>query len=321
MTNLFEIFDRKEEYCSCENIRNGFNFYRSNKVSSCCYSLDEELNILKTDEYKGDLKKAAKKIIEFQNNLIKLHKSGNAPETCKKCVHFKKALWKNHVNKKFGWISLNHYKVCNLKCTHCGYTKGDDTEKDSDHELVLKLINRFSEMNRLSKNLILAIGGGEPSINKGIEKILQYCIDKNYHALINSNGAKFSPLIAKGVNMGLFTLDLTPDAGSKEVYAKIKGVDCFDLTWKNIKEYMDNTEQKANVKFIIEAGNSDDVGNMIDTCVKNNVKNVKLSFDLGIEKKDFELYRKPVNDFINLCKSNNFNLEINSFVPTEIIDK
>lgn len=305
----------KKEYYSCNNIRCGFNFYRSGKISSCCYTTENDLII-------GDVedKDIIKKIEKFQNNLIKLHKIGLAPECCKNCTNFKKERWNNKINKKYSWIPLNHYKICNLKCVHCGYRKTDDNEKDTNHNLVLNLLNRLHEKRKLKPDCTIAIGGGEPSINKGIEKILQFCLDKKYKALINSNGAKFLEIIAKGVNENLFTLDLTPDAGSKEVYLKIKGADFFEIAWCNIRKYVEATNGKANVKFIIEEGNIDDVRNMINKCHEAGVKQVILAFDLFIQKEDFKKYRKPVNEFINLCKENDIKCNISSFVPKEILN-
>lgn len=305
----------KKEYYSCANIRNGFNFYRSDKLSSCCYTIEGNLTI-------GDIndKDIIKKIEKYQNDLIKLHKNNKAPECCKNCTNFKKDKWSNKINKKMFWIPLNHYKICNLKCTHCGYRKNDDDQKDTNHEKVLNLLKSLQEKGKLDKNCTIAIGGGEPSINKGIEKILQFCLDNNYKALINSNGAKYSEIITNGVNKGLFTLDLTPDAGSKDVYLKIKGADFFDVAWENIKKYTQSTDGKANVKFIIEEGNVNDVQNMINKCLEVGVKHVTLAFDLFIKKEDFEVYRKPVNEFINLCKENDIKCNVSSFVPEEILN-
>ena len=305
----------KKEYYSCANIRDGFNFYRSGKISSCCYTNENDLII-------GNIgnKDIIQKIIKFQNKLIKLHKNGLAPECCKACVNFKQGKWTDKINKKMSWIPLNHYKICNLKCVHCGYRKNDDNEKDTSHEQVLNLLKDLHKKGRLDKNCTIAIGGGEPSINKGIEKILQFCLDCNYKALINSNGAKYSEIITDGVNKGFFILDLTPDAGSREVYLKIKGADFFDITWKNIKKYIESTNGKANVKFIIEEGNVNDVQNMISKCLETGVKHTTLAFDLFIKKEDFEKYRKPVNEFINLCKENNIKCNVSSFVPEGILN-
>lgn len=311
---------KRPKYLSCNNIRAGFNFYRSNKISACCYTTEDKLIISNIEDY-TNLEDIVKDIEDFQNKLIEKHKKGNHPQCCKECTNLKLAYWSDKVDKKFSWIPLNHYKICNLKCVHCGYRNSDDKEKDSNHELVLKVIDVLSKKNKLDKDVTIAIGGGEPSINKGIDKIIQYCLDKKYHMLINSNGAKYSELIAEGVNRGLIHLDLTPDAGSKDVYTKIKGVDCFDTTWANIKRYIETTEGKANIKFIIEKGNSDDVENMIKMLKSVDAKHVSLSFDLNIKKEDYEKYREPINKFIDLCKKEAINVVVNSFVPQQLIEK
>ena len=140
---LPNIFKKEKEYYSCKQVRRGFNFYRSNKISSCCYTTENELIIGNIEDY-SNLDDITDDIINFQKNLIQKHKKGNAPKCCRECTNFKKAKWSDDVDKKFDWISLNHYKICNLKCTHCSYRKTDDNEKDSNHELIVKAVDAFS---------------------------------------------------------------------------------------------------------------------------------------------------------------------------------
>ena len=113
----------------------------------------------------------------------------------------------------------------------------------------------------------------------------------------------------------MFNLYLTPDAGSRDVYTKIKGADYFDNVLNNINQYIRKTNGKAIVKFIIDEGNIDDVENMISTSVKNNVQNIVLSFDLNIKPKDYDSYRNPVNKFIYLASKNNLKISLTDFVP------
>ena len=240
---------------------------------------------------------------------------------------FVKKNWIDKVNDKFKSVVLNHYKTCNLKCKHCYHLKHHDTESDSDNKLVLKLIKTLVEKNSISDDFYINLCGGEPSINKFIDDILRYCIEKNVRININSNGAKLSQTFIEGVNKivngkPLFKLILTPDAGSKDVYLKIKGADFFDIAWNNIKQYCEKTNGNAIVKFIIEKDNVNDINNMIDMCIKNSVKNVQLSFDAyTLDKKDYPLYKDAINNFISLVHKNNLNLTISSYVPKELLSE
>lgn len=298
------------EYLSCENIRKGFNFYRSGKITSCCMQIAPELEIAHIhDENLPD------KILLGQNRLIALHKNGDAPKCCINCSNFIKKNWPDHIEKPFFNIQLNHYRLCNLRCTHCGYRKNDHKETDTPHNLILPAIQTCIDNGVCSSNLMLEIGGGEPSLATGIENLLEKAIESSWTAIINSNGAKFSRVFASGVNQGLFTLLLTPDAGSPEIYKKIKGVDNFYNSWRNIGRYMVATQGKALVKFILEAGNTEDIRAMIRTSLQYGVKQLILSLDMNISRQEYPLYIIKAKEFMKEASKKGISVIRGAFLP------
>lgn len=128
--------------------------------------------------------------------------------------------------------------------------------------------------------------------------------------------------LVDGVNKGLFRIILSPDAGSREVYKKIKGKDYFETTWFNIKKYVEETSGNVEVKFILEKGNIDDVDNMINMCLKTGVNKVHLSMDVNISETEFYKYESSFSHFVNRCKNEGINLlSIFTFVPEQIKNK
>ena len=139
---------------------------------------------------------------------------------------------------------------------------------------------------------------------------------------IYTNGAKVPKTFVDGVNKGLFRIILSPDAGSREVYKKIKGKDYFETTWFNIKKYVEETSGNVEVKFILEKGNIDDVDNMINMCLKTGVNKVHLSMDVNISETEFYKYESSFSHFVNRCKNEGINLlSIFTFVPEQIKNK
>lgn len=162
------------------------------------------------------------------------------------------------------------------------------------------------------------------------EKItIEYFHDLNTQYIENSipveiytNGAKVPKTFVDGVNKGLFRIILSPDAGSREVYKKIKGKDYFETTWFNIKKYVEETSGNVEVKFILEKGNIDDVDNMINMCLKTGVNKVHLSMDVNISETEFYKYESSFSHFVNRCKNEGINLlSIFTFVPEQIKNK
>lgn len=298
------------EYFSCENIRTGFNFYRSGKITSCCMRISPDLEIAHIHDTN-----ITDKILEGQNRLIQKHKSGNAPKCCQNCSRFLKDNWPDRLENQLYKIQLNHYRLCNLQCVHCGYRRNDPSETDTPHESILPVLQSCIDAGICRPDLFLEVGGGEPSLAQGMENLLEKAIEYRWKAIINSNGAKFSNIFATGVNQDLFTLLLTPDAGSPEIYKKIKGADNFHNTWRNIGRYMAQTRGKALVKFILEAGNITDIPAMIKTASQYGVKQLVLSMDMGVPEREYPLYIAKAGEFMKEAARSGLSVMRGAFLP------
>ncbi|MDE5879971.1 MAG: hypothetical protein K2G99_08175 [Desulfovibrio sp.] len=298
-------------YKSCTLIRDGFNFYRSGKITACCTRVDPELELAHIDD--PDL---PAKILAAQTRLRMRHKLGDAPAVCRTCPSFGAYDWDSYPARgAFTQISLNHFKKCNLKCVHCGYRRQDDSEHDTPHEKVFAAIKNCIAAGILVPKPYLEVGGGEPSLARGIKDIMQHALENGWQGLINSNGAKFSQVFANGVNAGLFALLLTPDAGSRETYARIKGVDNFDNAWRNIGRYMAATAGKAIVKFILEEGNKHDIPAMVETAKTLGVQTLMLSMDMNLPTRCNPEYIAKAKEFYQLAGKNGLSVLHGAFLP------
>lgn len=304
------------EYNSCHYIQQGLNFFANNTIKVCCFTLDADVDICKTDE---SIELIIRKIIDKKMQMIKDFSKGNIYDCCRNCVCLEKRQWGQDV-KQIVQITLNHYMTCNLRCVHCGYVKRKETDElfDTDHEEVLYIIKKLVEGNVMTKNIYFDVGGGEPSLSKGLLKIIQFCIENKYKMHINSNGANYVETIAQGINERLIDLTLTPDAGSKDVYTSIKGADYFDEVWGSIEKYMTSCNTGVRVKFILQKGNIQDVVNMVDMCVNTKVREVILDLDLNIRKVEQVDYMDYINEFRTSCKMKSIRVHKGSFVPDEL---
>lgn len=298
-------------YKSCSRIHNGFNFYRSGKITACCNQISPELELAHVDD-----ENLAEKLLVNHRRLLMRHKLGDAPEVCRKCSAFVEHDWDDAPGRvPFSQASLNHYKKCNLKCVHCGYRRQDEMEHDTPHEKVFDALLKCIAAGIMVPMPYLEIGGGEPSLGNGIENIVQYALEHGWEGLINSNGARFSQVFADGVNAAQFSLLLTPDAGSRETYARIKGADNFDNAWRNIGRYMAATSGKALVKFILEEGNKNDIPAMIATAKNYGVQTLVLSLDMNVPAGKHPEYVARAKEFLHLARKNGMTVIRGAFLP------
>lgn len=264
-----------------------------------------------------------RKIIEHQNIILKRMYLGDVPEFCKGCYHLRV---KNNdtpyrCGNRLKYISLCGAKTCNLRCKHCFFTQDNSKIENTDLTKVKKFIEIFKKRGLLDSLKAIRLANGEPSIIKQDIALANFLLDNKIKAEIFSNGVVYQDVFARGVNLNLFRVILSPDAGSRKVFLNIKGRDFFEKTWRTIKEYEDSTHGNVEVKFIIEKGNYADVDNMVSMCVKCGVRKVHLSMDVTIPESEFKRYVEPLNRFIELCKLNSIELlSIYSLVPAELIN-
>ena len=305
----------QKEFYSCNYIRHGINFTQDNRILVCCYTGSDEISLYnpKTD------KNIFQSIKKNRKKIISQLKKGCIPKCCQECVNLSKQNWSD--TDKIESITLNHYKVCNLRCTHCGYFKNKEKQgKDTDDKFVLDTIKMLEAKNMTSSDYIVDIGGGEPSLNNRLDTTIAYFVANKHKIHINSNVARFKENYIDGIQNGFIKLTLTPDAGSREVYKKIKGADYFETVKENLKKYMSVAADKIEVKFILEEGNLSDIDNMINLCLECGVKNVVCSRDLNINECDFPKYKPYFQKFKTLCEQNGLNLRY-SLIPKEFFRK
>ena len=226
------------------------------------------------------------------------------------------------VGVTYNWFLLYKDFVNKLRCEHCFFIRDNKDIKDTDISKVINFLGLLKSKGHLSEFKALRLANGEPSIIKDDIKLADYCIENSIPVEIYTNGAKVPKTFVDGVNKGLFRIILSPDAGSREVYKKIKGKDYFETTWFNIKKYVEETSGNVEVKFILEKGNIDDVDNMINMCLKTGVNKVHLSMDVNISETEFYKYESSFSHFVNRCKNEGINLlSIFTFVPEQIKNK
>ena len=279
-------FGYHKEFYSCYYVQKGICFYFNNKVHTCCYYGYIKENGTICDVNDSHLER---KIRTKRRELFAAHRRG-VSLGCMDCPCFKKDQWQQ--SDRIQHVVLNHFVSCNLNCVHCGYMKMD--VKDTKHEHVLRAIKELFDSGGIRAGASFDIGGGEPSIQRGLDPIIEFILLKGSSIHINTNGTHYVDLYARGCLNGVISLTLTPDAGSRDVYLAIKGADYCAQVWQNIAHYVSSTGGKAEVKIILEAGNIADIGNMIDQLAAAKVKRFVVDMDLTIKPEDREKYRQSI---------------------------
>ena len=182
--------------------------------------------------------------------------------TCKKCIFYKKDIWK--AERAIQELTFGLYpSPCQSKCFYCSVwedcLKGDQPEAVSDYyDKMLNFVEYIKDNDFIDKNARWNIASGEITIHPYRERLLNAV--GNSKCRFFTNMFKYDERIAANLSANSkSTVFLSIDAGTKETWRKIKGVDNFERVLENLFKYRDISEPgQIMLKYIIFPGINDD---------------------------------------------------------------
>ncbi len=305
------------EYYSCSYLEESIVFYYDDLIHTCCYmSYIPKEGLLGSFE-NGNLE--VEKLIANKKKLIMKKIAGDLGG-CSKCPKLHKKIWRSDDVIKIKNVTLNHFMMCNLKCSYCGYVKIRHLTKDTDSDLVMKTIRNLEEKGFISKETVFGIGGGEPSFNKKIDEIVRYLLKKNYLISVKTNGTVLNDVYITGVNQGKLRLTIDPDAAQESSYKKIKGRNFFKTVWGNIRSYAEQTNGQIFIKIVLQNDNLFEVNNLIMCCMESKIKKLIIDIDINLNGKINSDYISYL-DIFYLSKKESISIKLGTHWPKEIIQK
>jgi len=126
----------------------------------------------------------------------------------------------------------------------------------------------------------VGIAGGEPTIMPRKDELLDLIND--FRLNLATNGIvfddRFAMMTARPGSMAVISVD----AGTRETYRRIKGMDAFEIVCGNIKKYR---ERGANITmkyiFMPENSNETDMDGFISQALDAGVDNIQCSVDFN----------------------------------------
>ena len=181
---------------------------------------------------------------------------------------------------------------CNLKCLMCPTTHYGPKFKGIMSEKIFEMC-----LGHIKKDMIAILTGwGEPLLDKKLEQRI-YSISKSGATVyIATNATLLTKERVKGLlGAGLNGLSISLDAGSKEIYGKIRGGD-FDTVINNIKN-LSLEREKVNPDFWIDMSivtmkpNLEDLTNFLSLASRLGVNSVSITPKyLSFSEMDFKNY-------------------------------
>ena len=214
-------------------------------------------------------------------------------EECLGCPLLRKVDQKPKINSKIKFLSIEHHSVCNLRCSYCSevYYGGVRSKYN-----IVEFIIYLSKNNSLDNCYQVVWGGGEPTLDKSFEQILE-AIEKHanpniYHRVF-TNSSRFSPAIKKYLEKNLIKIVTSIDAGTAEVFHKVRGRSKLKDVLENLKIYSSVDSSKITIKYIFTNDNSDyeELNKFIENLVQYNLLNCNFQISFDYKKDKIDLIR------------------------------
>lgn len=255
-----EEYKSKKEgyYYSCPWIEHGIVFF-PHKLAFCCHSGHSGGgHTLIRDNYSGQ-KINWERLNKIKEKFRYFHKQGKINTTCTDCPFLEYKKWEggNYIENLY----ISHWTHCNSRCIYC-YERQKPEEFHYNNYKVLPILQEMHNMGILKAGGMIYFGGGEPTILDEFEDLITFLLDKFYWGIrVHSSGIKYSPAMARAIEEVRGYMIVSVDAGSPEVYKKVKQVDCYDMVRENIRKYALKTNYKGRYlvsgKYIIIPGIND----------------------------------------------------------------
>jgi molybdenum cofactor biosynthesis enzyme MoaA len=170
---------------------------------------------------------------------------------CKGCPglrYGKPDIW----SKRLKYIDIDVSHRCQLRCRYCFLPDNElSGDYDADYS-VLPMLEDVISYGLAGEETEVRFGSGEPTLYKYFDETVAFCLDNAIRTKVLTNGIIFSQSIVKVLKSG-GSITIDTDSGTRETYKIVKGADCHDRVWENIKNYKE--AGNVTLKYILTRDN------------------------------------------------------------------
>lgn len=241
------------KYKSCHLIEHGISV-DIDSVKACCLSREFNKGLLMIVPKYENNKIFWDELFKIKREQRKFQQTQNLP-ACDGCYNLRVEDWDDE--DYISYINFDHWSQCNSNCIYCGVQQNKPKTKNN----ILNAVKELIKLGKFKNTGEITFQGGEPTILKEFDQLLNLFIKQGSKVRIHSSGIVFSRALREGLKKGSVSVVISPDSAFKETYKKVKRVDKFDKVWQNIKHYAKNLEgelkKSVKVKYIIIPGVND----------------------------------------------------------------
>lgn len=248
---------------------------------------------------------------------------------CVNCSQFQQGNYYN--DGLVHYVNLSIYPApCQCRCIYCDvHTKDQNTNTESAIKLydhIFAFLELAIKYGLIADNVIWQVSSGEIAIHPHHDRIMKFLKGKT--ATFYTNCIKFDEDIAQNLNDNPNSaINLSIDAGTRETWHKVKGIDNFDRVTENLSKYFVKTTHPGQItlKYIILPGINDtyeDFTSIVEIMKVLNVKHLTIARDLSkkydMSKQDIVNLTGAAAYLLAILYKNNMSADMFTYSPEEM---
>jgi molybdenum cofactor biosynthesis enzyme MoaA len=277
-------YEPYKKYLSCRFLE-GYLFFDGDGIKFCCLAYNR--NKSPVIPYEDTADKTIKSFLENRDSIIAELQDNNceATNSCLGCEELTENYWLTE--KRIHNIGFSTPSPCQFRCSYC-VLHPDKIKNKTNISLAdnLEIFEYLEENSMINERTMIDYASGEIAIQPNCEKLLS-AIGK-YNCNIGTNAGIYHEGVAQLLSQGNSKIVVSMDSGTKETFAKIKGVDLYDEVCENLRKYAKHGT--VELKYIILPGindNETDFDGFITLCEEIGASYFSISRD-GINICNFE---------------------------------
>jgi MoaA/NifB/PqqE/SkfB family radical SAM enzyme len=244
-------------------------------------------------------------IIEKRKEYTRMLNDDLSDMDCKSCLMVERKRYGDITFSQLGHVDLQHYSICNLRCTYCNYTR--QNEHFSPQYDALEVLRLFSSEDVLW-NAHVDFAGGEPTLLENLDEYLEFFRTRRIRVLMFTNAVQFHQAIYDGLADGsIYWVTTSLDAGTPSTFNALRGRDRYLQTLETLSRYaVAGAKGKGmlSVKYIFCDSNcgDDDIAGFAYAMLALRPQKVWLTFDfspLYLRQMDHD-YSKKIEAYAKL---------------------
>jgi wyosine [tRNA(Phe)-imidazoG37] synthetase (radical SAM superfamily) len=243
----------QDNYLSCPFIERGITF-APDGLYACSLPLHGLAGWPSLGPYDGG-KLPLDSILAKRETLRKQLANGEF-NSCNGCDYYlSRKDWKAAGSYLFDNLNIEHYTVCNLRCSYCCWATTHKAAYNVNPYPLLPVFKQLMEGGLMDPKGSVFWGGGEPALLGEFPDCLAYMRSFGVRNDVSSNATTLSKPLLEALPDPSISLMVSVDAGTKEAYASLKRNDLLPRVWDNLEAY-GSANGRLMIKYIVVPANN-----------------------------------------------------------------